>query len=91
MNDCGQMSAQLAKAKVKAEDDAKRAVVHNAQQLLQLLRARATASESNGQLAFKRFAKNAQVHAHETIQFTFQHQFQTNKKMKFPTSTVLRR
>ena len=55
------MSAQLAKAKVKAEVDAHKAVVHNAGQLLQLLRSRATAAESNGQLAFKRFAKNAQV------------------------------
>ena len=55
------MSAQLAKAKAKAEMDAERAVVDNAQQLLELLRSRATASEANGQLAFKRFAKNAQV------------------------------
>ena len=58
------MSAQLAKAKVKAEVDAHKAVVHNAGQLLQLLRSRATAAESNGQLAFKRFAKNAQVHTY---------------------------
>lgn len=55
------MSAQLAKAKAKAEVDAHRAIVRNAKQLLQLLRSRATAAEANGQLAFKRFAKNAQV------------------------------
>ena len=55
------MSAQLARAKAKAEVDAHKAVVRNAEQLLQLLRSRANAAETNGQLAFKRFAKNAQV------------------------------
>ena len=63
MNYIAQMSGQLARAKAKAQVDAERAVVRNAQQLLQLLRSRATASEANGQLAFKRFAKNAQVHS----------------------------
>lgn len=62
-NHIAQMSAQLAKAKAKAKVDAERAVVRNAEQLQQLLRTRATASEANGQLAFKRFAKKAQARA----------------------------
>ena len=64
------MTAALAKAKAKAKVDAEKAVVRNADQLLQLLRLRASTLEANGQLAFKRFAKNAQVPGTHTTSYT---------------------